>query len=109
MPAAVSTTDVGNPAVSQNINPIVYSISPCVPFAEMELSVLIMEVRNFSRSKNVEREMTNVSQFRREKRMVMESIAMAVVDRRILFDFCCWCDVGVNVLDCLLDAAPPLS
>lgn len=77
---------MGNPHVSQNMNPNVYNSSPCVPLAEMELSVLIMEERNFSRSKNVEREMTNVSQLRREKRMVMDNTAMAV-GSRILFGF----------------------
>jgi len=57
----------------------VYSNNPRVPLDDMELSVSIIMVRNFSRSKKVDRDRMSVSQLRIEKRMVVESIAMDAI------------------------------
>ena len=108
IPAAVSTTDVGRPHVSHNINPAVYSINPWRPWEEMELSLLMMDVRNFSRSKNVDRERMSVSQFRMEIRMVRDAIVKAVMDRTLLDGSSCRAGVGGG-LRWSFGRAPPLN
>eukprot|EP00985_Skeletonema_marinoi_P019597 scaffold11313_cov144-Skeletonema_marinoi.AAC.3 len=70
MAAAVSTTEVGRPQHSQNMNPTAYRNRPLFPLEAMSLSVCMIAVRNFSRSKKA----WILSQCRKEK------VAMAMTD-----------------------------
>lgn len=73
----------------------------------MELSVDRMDVRNFSLSKNVERERRSVSQLSMEMRMVNARNTVAVMAVTFVrLDFGC-CGFGAGEFDCLWDIAPP--
>ena len=50
-----------------------------MPLSEMEFSVSIILVRNRSLSKKVERDMTSVSQFRMESKMVNDRIVIVAI------------------------------